>query len=236
MNTTRKVWASVVALFAACLLPAADSKPIARVISVLEIETDDASGYATWIAEYNQIAKAKLGVDSYLRVYQTMDDGAKSGRVRVTVAGKSVSEVLKQAAALENDPAIVQNRQHLQAIRQIGGRTLYQAVRFDGTDKNAWLYTTLAVVTDEPGYLKALDQLRVIFDANGLKDARINCYRILAGRTTHTHRITIVLPAAERLGAFLDLAATNAALGEWLASSAKYRTVVSNTTSREITK
>ncbi|MBI4623407.1 MAG: hypothetical protein HY736_09360 [Verrucomicrobia bacterium] len=83
---------------------------------------------------------------------------------------------------------------------------------------------------------KALDQLRVIFDASGLKDAKINAYRVLAGRTDHTHRIAISAPSPERLAAFLDLMANNQQLAEWVANSAKYRTVVANSTAREITK
>lgn len=236
MNTPRKVWASMMTLLAACLMHAADSKLPARVISVLDVETEDASGYASWIAEYNQIAKAKLGVDNYLRVFQTHADGRKSGRVRISVAAKSVAEMMKQAQTLENDPAIIQNREHLRAIRQLGARTIYQAVRFEGSDKGAWIYGTLAVVSDEAGYLKSLDQLRTIFDGAGLKDAKINVYRILAGRTDHTHRINITLPSAERMAAFLDFVGTNAQGAEWIASTAKYRTVVSNATSREITK
>lgn len=236
MKTTRKVWASLATLLAVCLLHAADSKPIARVISLLEIETDDPSGYARLMTEYNQAAKAKLGIDNYVRIYESVVDGRKSGRVRAVVSAASVTELTKNNQLLESDLAILQNREHLRLIRKTGSRTLYQAIRFEGTDKNGSLYNTLANVTDEPGYLKALDQLRSIFDANGMKDAKINAYRILAGRTDHTHRINISTPSPERLAAFKDLMANNQQLADWLANSAKYRTVVSNTTSREITK
>jgi hypothetical protein len=92
------------------------------------------------------------------------------------------------------------------------------------------------MVTDEAGYLQAIQQLRGIFDALGLKDAKISVYRVLAGRTDHSHRITISTPSAERLAAFLDLAATNPQLTTWVANSAKFRSVVANMTSREITK
>lgn len=113
---------------------------------------------------------------------------------------------------------------------------LYQSLRRDGQNKNASNYYTLAVVTDEPGYLKALDQLREILDANGLKDANISVWRVLAGRTDHTHRIVIATPSPERLGLLLDFVATNAQRAEWAANATKYRTVVSNGTVREITK
>ena len=238
MKTSRIVLASLMTLLAACLVQAADMnmKPIARVMSVSDIETDDASGYAAWIAKTNEVAKAKLGVDNYLRVFQTGFDGHGTGRVRVVSSAASVAELTKNALALENDPAILQNRDHLRVIRKQGARVLYQAVRFDGAVKNASVYTTLAVVTDEAGYLKAIDQLRAIYDSLGMKDAKINVYRVMAGRTDHTHRISISLPSQERLAAFIDLAGTNSQVTDWLASSAKYRTVVSNVTAREITK
>jgi hypothetical protein len=237
MKTSLKVFASFVLLCAACLLQAADSKPVARVISILDVETDDPVGYATWLAQYNEIAKAKLNIDGYLRIYQSFFDGRGTGRVRVAVAAASAAELTKNNLALENDPAILRNAEHLRNLRKMGSRVLYQAIRFDGANpKGASNFNTLANVTDEPGYLKALDQLRMIFDSNGLKDAKISAYRTLAGRTDHTHRITISLPSPDRLAVFLDLAGTNPQLNDWVASSAKYRTVVSNTTSREITK
>jgi len=237
MNTCRKLLAPLVALFAACLVHAADSKPIARVMTVIDVETEDATGYATWIAQYNAVAKARLGVDNYLRVFQTAFDGHGSGRVRAVISAANVVEMTKNATALETDPAILELTNHLRQIRKMTSRVLYQAIRFDGPSvKGAANYNTLANVTDEAGYLQALDQLRGIFDANGLKDLKISAYRTLAGRTDHTHRITISAPSQERLAVFLDLAATNAQLTGWLAATAKLRTVVANTTSREISK
>lgn len=223
-------------LLAACLVYAADITPLARVISILEIDTDDPGNYAMLITQYNAAAKAKLGVDNFVRVYETQMDGRKTGRVRSVVSATSVAEMTKNTLAIESDPGILQTLRHLDALRKTGSRTLYQGLRFDGSDKGGSLYTTLAVVTDEAEYLKALDQLRTILDANGLKDAKINVYRIIAGRTDFTHRITISTPSPDRLAAFLDLSATNQQLREWLASAAKFRTVVSNTTAREITK
>lgn len=236
MKTPRWLLASLVTLFAACLAHAADSKPVARVMSIVEIETDDPSGYATWLAKTNQIAKAKLGVDNYLRVYQSVFDGHSSTRVRAVSSAASVAELMKNAATLENDPEARELRDHLRGLRKQGARVLYQAVRYDGPVKNSWVYTTLATVTDEAGYLKALDQLRAIYDGLGMKDARISAYRVMAGRTDHTHRISISLPSAERLAMFIDLAGSNPQAQEWIANSAKYRTVVSNLVSREITK
>lgn len=236
MKTARTFLASLVTLLAVCFAPAAETKPVPFVMTVLDIETEDAAGYATWIAAYNAVAKAKLGVDRYLRVYVSQFDGVKTGRVRVVAGASSFAELTKYALALENDPGIRENQDHLRAIRKTGARVLYQAVRRDGTHANGMVYTTLANVTDEAGYLKSLDQLKAAYEAIGMTDVKINCYRTIAGRTDHTHRITIVLPTPERLAAFLDAAATDPRVTTWLADAAKYRTVVSNATAREITK
>ncbi len=237
MKSLRLFIAACATLLAACSASAADSKPIARVISVLDIETDDPGAYATWIKQYNEVAKAKLNIDPYLRVYQSGFDGKGAGNVRAVISAASVAELMKNAASLENDPAILENQQHIKAVRKIGARVLYQAVRFDGVNpKGANNYTTLAIIPDEAAYLTAVDELRKVLDTAGLKDAKIGVYRVLAGRTDHTHRVTVSLPSRERLAVFLDSAATHAQLNAWLASTAKLRTVVANMTSREITK
>ncbi|MBL9199120.1 MAG: hypothetical protein JNL39_01385 [Opitutaceae bacterium] len=234
---TLRLLASLATLLAACLTHAADSKPIARVMTILDVETDDPTGYATWLKEYNAIAKAKTGQDNLLRVFQTVFDGKRTGSVRVAVSSGSVAELSKTMALIEADPEIARNVEHLRMIRKMGARALYQAVRFEGASpRGAHNYVTFANVTDEAGYLAALDELRAVFDGAGLKDVKISAYRTLAGRLDHTHRITISAPNGERLAAFMDAAATNPKFIDWLARSAKLRTVVSNTTSREITR
>lgn len=236
MKITPKVFASVVTLLAACALHAADSKPIARVIAIQDVETDDASGYATWLARINDLVKTKLGVDGYYHVYVSEFDGEKTGQVRTVAVAESVAALAKITAAIENDPVVIENRDHYRAIRKLEGRVLYQCVRFDGAVKSAHIYSTVAAVSDEPGYLKSLDGLRALFDKAGMADIKINVYRVIAGRTNYTHRISLSAPSAERLAALLDLTATDPQLGEWLASAAKYRTVVGNSTAHEITK
>jgi len=236
MKSSHKVIASVMALLAACFLQAADSKPVARVISIQDVITDDAPGYAAWITKVNEIAKAKLGVDTYQHVYVSAIDGEHTGMVRTVAAAESVAALSKNGDALQDDPAIREIRDHLRGIRKLGARVLYQGVRFDGTHKNAYVYTTTAMVSDEAGYLKALDGLRVLFDSHGFQDAKINAYRVLAGRTNFSHRVTLSLPSNERLAALLDYVAADASMAEWLAGAAKFRTVVTNGTAHDITK
>ena len=79
------------------------------------------------------------------------------------------------------------------------------------------------------------DELRALFDAHDLADAKINAYRVLAGRTNASHLVSINTPSPERLAALLD-SMTEPWLAAWLANTAKFRTVVSNGTYREITK
>jgi hypothetical protein len=226
-------------LLVACSLQAADPKPANRVISILDVQTDDPIGYAIWMKRYNEIAKAKLGIDNYTRIYQSYFDSRPEGTgyVRVVTTAANVAELMKNAAVLDADPAILENREHVSHIRKRGARVLYQTVRTDGpSPSGANNFNTLAVLSDEAAYVKAIDELRTIFDSNGFKDAKITVMRALAGRTDHSHRITINLPSPARLAAWLDFVAANQQTQAWLATTAKFRTIVANTTSREITR
>ena len=236
MKNARKVFASFVALLAVCLMQAADSKAVARVMAITDIETDDAAGYAAWQSQANAIIKAKLGIDTYYHVYVTNFDGAKSGSVRSVVSAESVAALVKNNAAIAADPELRAIVDHTRAIRKTGARVLAQGIRFDGTVKGGYVYTTTLRVTDEAGYLKALDGLRAVFDAKGFPDAKINAYRVLAGRTNYTHRVSISVPTNARLAAMLDLLAGDAQMAAWLAETAKYRTVVGNMTAHDIIK
>ena len=75
-----------------------------------------------------------------------------------------------------------------------------------------------------------------MFDSHGFQDAKINAYRVLAGRTNFSHRVTLSLPSNERLAALLDFVATDGSMAEWLAGAAKFRTVVTSSTAHDITK
>lgn len=233
-----RLGALVASLFAALVVRAADPQPINRVMSILDIETSDPAAYAAQITKYNEIAKTKLNVDPYLRVFESQFDGRTSGtHVRVSVSASSVAELMKNMATMEADPAIKQWVESMKPQRKLGARVLYRAVRFDGAStKGAWTYSTLANIPDEAAYLKAIESLRVLFDNVGLKDAKISVYRAIAGRADHSHRVVISTPSSERLAAFLDLASSDSQLVRWQADAAKLRTVVANITSREITK
>lgn len=235
MNATHKMLASLLTLVAASLVSAADPVHPARVIAIQDVITDDPTGYAAWIAKTNAVAATKNGVDTYIHVYVSTFDGEKTNSVRAVIAADSIANLHKNAAALENNPELLANREHMRAIRKLGGQVVYQALRFDGTYKRSSVYTTLAVISDEAAYLKALDGLKAIFDAHGFADVKINAYRVMAGRTNYTHRINLTFENEDRLAAMLDFVASSPDLAEWLAGTAKIRTVVSNGTARDIT-
>jgi hypothetical protein len=236
MKLASNVFASIATLLAVGLAQAADPKPVNRVLSVTEIQTADTPAYVNLIAAVNAEAKTKLGVDSYTRVFVTNYDGDMSGTVYAVNVADSVATLTKGTAVLMEDPELQKTRDQLMSSRKAGARVLYQGVRFDGTYKNASVYTTTANVMDEPGYLTALDRLRALFNAHGFQDAHINAYRVIAGRTNHTHRVSIILENDDRMSAFLDFIATSPDMMDWLAGAAKLRTVVANATLRDITK
>jgi len=188
------------------------------------------------IAAVNAQSKVKLGIEQFTRVYVTGYDGDRTGAVRAVIAAESVTALNKGFNALMTDPDLQKTREELRGSRQLGASVLYQGIRFDGTYKNSSVYTTDANVMDEAGYLVALDGLRTLFDAHGFADAKINAYRVMAGRTTHSHRVAIAFENEERLAAFLDFIGSSADMRAWLASASKLRTVVSNGTARDITK
>lgn len=214
---------------------AANAAPVNRVIAIMDVETDDPSGYAHWIGEGNKIAKEKIGVSMYQEVFQTVYDGEKTGSVRVVRTAESVAALQKNSAALENDPGLRQLRDHFRAIRKTGAWVLFQGVRFEGWIPGAHVQSTLVNVTDEAAYISSLDEMRALLDKAGFKDAKISAYRVIAGRTNYTHRVTFAVPSAERLAQLLDALQRDDGIREWVAKSAKYRTVVSNATARNIT-
>lgn len=235
MKFAPKVLASLVALLAAGLVHAADTK-VNRVISIQDVETADPAAYAALVAQSNAFAKAKLGIDPLVRIYVSTYDGEKTNSVRAVIAAESVAALTKNYAAMVADPDMKATRDAMNATRKLGARVLYQGLRFDGTYKNGSIYTTTANVSDEAGYLKSLDGLHAIFDAHGLSDIKINAYRVLAGRTNHTHRVTLVAESADRIATLLDFVASDPSMAAWFADAAKLRTVVANGTSSEITK
>jgi len=237
MNRSLKLLASLLTLSAAGLLHGApEAKLILPVISIQQVVTKDPTTYAMWIARNNEVIKGKLGVEKFFHVYLGQAAGEDAGAVFAVMAADSFATLTKSWQAVQDDPAAAESRSHLNAIRDLGHRTLLKAVRYDGANPGASLFNTLALLSDEAGYLKATDQLRLLLDTHDLKDAKINVYRVTAGRCTYSHLVSINLPSEERLAVFLDAMTTEPAFADWVAAAGKYRTVVRNGTYREITR
>lgn len=215
---------------------AGDAKPINRVIASLEVETDDPTGYAHWIAEGNKVAKEKLGVEKYQQVLQAVYDGEKANtRLWVVRSAESIAQLTKQSAALADDPIRQKNLDHMRLIRKTHGMVLYQGLRYEKSIPNAHTMITRMLVTDEAAYVNGAEELRAIYDKAGFKDVTMSIYRVVAGRTNFTHITALSAPSAERLAEFLDAVQRDPAAREWINHASKFRTVVSNVTHKNIT-
>lgn len=240
MKRSHPYLASLLALalssFSTLSVAAADSAPALPVISITQIDAGDAAIYAAQIAAINAVMKEKFGIDPFLRLYHGFAAGPDTGAVFAVSRGESFASLIKDAQAYQTDPALADLRGGLNAVREVGPRTLLKAARFDGAHPGAWLYNTYANVTDEAGYLAAIGALRALFDKHGLTDAKLNVYRVIAGRSDFTHLVSINSPSAERHAAVLDAISSEPWAAEWLAGSARLRTVVRNGTFNEISR
>jgi len=211
----------------------ADSKP-AMVVQV--INTEDSDGYVAAIAKINAVIKAKTGMEKLRHVWVGDFAGENSHGIFVVsqfpsaAASAQVAEKLKDDADLK--PLLVQ----LKGMRHLGPSFLYKGIRNDGMYEGGAVFNTSITCSDEDAYVKALDGLKTVFDANGFKDTKLNLWRIVAGRSESTHLVVISLPSQARVNELLDSITDQALLKEWNAGAAKIRTTVRNGTYHEITK
>ena len=211
----------------------ADGNP---VLVVQEVQAKDSDAYVAMIAKINALAKARVGVDHYRHVWEGDFAGSSSHDLFVVSSFASAAEVYQTADKLKNYPEMDVLLAQLKDQRHLGPSTLYKGIRNDGVYEGGAVYNTGIVCTDEAAYLKALDGLKAILDANGFKDAKVNCYRAVAGREKTTHLVVISLPTGLRIGELFDALYDKGILNEWNVEAAKIRTVDSNGTYREITK
>ena len=241
MKMTLKHAAALLPLVAACYATAADdtgskaAAPQMPVASVQAVTTEDPSGYATWVAKANQDLKAAGGPDHYTHVYQGVIAGEETGGVFAVRFADSVTALAKNSEAIMKLAERHEIMDHLAAIRKLGPSSLLKAVYYEGGYDGEWLFITDAQVKDEAAYVKALGELRGLFDSHGLKDIKINVFRVIAGRSNHSHEVVISAPSEERNAASMDAMATPW-MADWLAGIANVRTVVGNGIYREISK
>lgn len=204
------------------------------VIGIQEIETDAPESYAMLVAQNNKTMKDKFGLDNYIKVFIGESAGPDSGKVFAVSASESFSKMAANFNAFEQELSLVKARVDLNRVRKLGANVAYKAVRFDGRNDTSFVYNNKVLVTDEAGYLTALEGLKALLDAHDFKDAKINCYRVVSGRTDFSHLVSINLPSRERRAAMMDAISSEPWALEWIAAAAKYRTVVSNGTYRQL--
>jgi hypothetical protein len=241
MKMNPRYAAALAPLFAVCLAAAADdaatksAAPMLPTATVQAVSTEDSSGYATWIAKSNEAFKAAGGPENFTHVYEAVVAGDETGMVFAVRFGSSAVELAGNTNALMKVAASSDVREHLRGIRKLGAAEMLKAVRFDGGYPGEWLFITDVLVKDEAAYAKSIDELRGLLDGHGLKDAKINVFRVVAGRSNHTHEVVISTPAHERVAALID-ATGEPWFGEWAAGVTANRTVVSNAVLHEISK
>jgi hypothetical protein len=219
------------AMAAASLL--ADPIP---ALTVQEVSTKDPEAYVAMIAKINALAKARIGVERYRHVWVGDFAGESSHALFVVSSFASAADVYQTQEKLKRYPEMEVLLEQLKGTRHLGSNVLYKTVRNDGVYEGGAVFNTSINCTDEAAYLKELDGLKAIFDANGFKDAKINLYREVAGRTSATHLVVISLPTTVRVGELLDALSDKDLLKDWYISAARFRTTLGNGTFHEIAK
>ncbi len=241
MKTILKLAAALLPLLIAGYALAADdaapqaATPRMPIVSVQVVTTDDPTGYATWIAKANENFKAAGGPEHYTHVYEAVIAGDETGNLFAVRFADSAVALAKNSEALEKVPERSELLGHFSAIRKLGAGTLLKAVYYEGGSSGEWLYITDAQVKDEAAYIKALGGLRTLLDSHDLKDIKLNVFRVLAGRSNHSHEVVISAPSHDRIAAFMD-SMTAPWVTDWLASLVPIRTVVHNGIYRDISK
>jgi hypothetical protein len=208
----------------------------APALVVQEVDAQDTDAYVAMIAKINALVKARTGIEHYRHVWEGDFAGDNAHRLFVVSSYSSAADIYQLGDKLKNYPEMDVLLAQLKGTRHLGSEVLYKAARSDGVYEGGAVYNTSVICTDEAAYLKLLDDLKGIYDANGFKDAKINLYRVAAGRTKATHLVVISLPSELRVAQLLDATPDKALLKDWSGLAAKVRTVIANGTYHEITK
>jgi hypothetical protein len=211
----------------------ADTKP---AMVVQAVTTDDVDAYVAALTKINAAVKAKTGIEKLRHTWQGDFAGENSHGIFVVSSFASASAVAEVADKMKDDPDTKALLAQLKGMRKLGPSWLYKSIRNEGMYEGGAVFNTSIVSTDEDAYAKALDGLKAIFDANGFKDAKVNLWRVVAGRSESTHLVVISLPSSVRVGELLDTITDKALLKDWNVTAAKIRTTIRNGTYHEITK
>jgi len=211
----------------------ADTKP-ALVVQV--VQTDDSDAYVDAITKVNALVKARTGIERLRHVWMGDFAGDDSHGIFVVSEFPSAAAIYTTQDKLKDYPEMDALLTRLKGLRHLGASYLYKAVRYDGSYEGGAVFNTTIKCSDEAAYLKALDGLKAILVANGFKDAKVNLWRMVSGRTESTHLVVIALPTDARVGELWDSLTDKELLADWYVAAAKLRTSLHNGSYREITK
>lgn len=232
MNAKLKCFLPAVLLLVAGLT-SARANP-AMIVQV--IQTEDVESYVTLLAQANAAIKASTGIEKLRHAWVGDYAGENSHGLFVVSQFESAAAAYTVTDKLNSDPEMTAILAKFKAIRKLGPSMMYKAVRNDGFYDGGAVFNTSISCSDEPAYVKAIGELKALFDANGFKDAKLNLWRVVAGRSDSTHLVVIALPSQKRVGELLDAIADVGFMKDWNLAAAKIRTTVRNGSYHEITK
>jgi len=205
-------------------------------MTVQSVQTDDPQGYAQALAKSSELVKARTGIEKLNHVWIGDFAGEASGEVFVVRTFPSAAAMYADMDKMKNYPEMDLLLAHLKGMRHLGSSVLYKAVRFEGAYAGGAVFNTSIVCSDEAAYAKLLDGLKAAIEAGGFKDAKVNLWRVVSGRSQATHLVSIALPSQARVAELLDKLNDENLLADWYVSAAKLRKTVHNGTYHDITQ
>lgn len=209
---------------------------VSPAVVIQMIETEKPDEYLELLAKSNVRIKPLTGIDQLRRAWRGDFAGQDSHRLIVSSAYESAAAGVFVADKIAQDAEMAGLLREFATLRKLGPSHLLKGVRWEGVHAGGAVLNTSINLTDEPAYLKLMDDLRVLFDANGFKDAKLNLLRYMAGREDSTHLVVISLPSQVRVAELIDATTDTDLLKQWNAAAAKIRTTVRNGTYHEVTK
>lgn len=224
-------------LLSALFLTAVGLMEASPVLVVQVVQTDRPDDYVAALGKINARIKVVTGIDTLNRTWTGDFAGAESHGLAFVSLFESAAAVSMVGDKLRADPEFTKLVGELKAIRKLGPSWLYKAARYEGNYPGGAAFNTAVAVKDEAAYLKLLDDLKALFDANGFKDAKLNLWRIVSGRSGEaTHMVELAMPSQVRVGELLDTIWDTALMQDWNAAAAKVRIALNNGSYHEITK
>jgi len=224
-------------LLSALFLTAVGLMYASPALVVQVIQTDDPDAYVAALAKINVRIKTVTGIDTLRRTWTGDFAGDNSHAIAVVSQFESAAAVSTLGDKMRADPELMKMVAELKAIRKLGPSWLYKAARYEGDYPGGAVFNTAVAVKDEAAYLKLLDDLKALFDANGFKDAKLNLWRIVSGRNGEaTHLAVVAFPSQARIGELLDALWDKALMKDWNVAAARVRTSLNNGSYHEITK